>query len=92
MNPFVPESHLAKDRAAQDGRELTFILQEAALSQGIPLYCTIDRSLLDGDVKTLFTCEEFEVKADVLWGCLPLSPKAEKIRSRFTREQLRILI
>ena len=67
----IPESYLAKDSAAQNRRELTFLLQEAAFSQNIPLYCTIDRDLLHNDEKSLFVCEEFKVRAAVLLG-LPI--------------------
>ena len=64
----IPETYLAKDHFTQDRRELTFILQETAFSQGIPLYCTIDKHLLDDNGKTLFTCEKFEVNAAILLG------------------------
>lgn len=67
----IPEGYLAKDSATQSRRELSFLLQEAAFSQNIPLYCAIDRSLLRTEEKSLFACEEFDVKAAVLLG-LPI--------------------
>lgn len=64
----IPESYLKKDAATQNRRELTFILQEAAFSRQIPLYCTIDCAMLAEEERRLFVCEEFEVKAAILLG------------------------
>lgn len=64
----IPDSYLAKDAEMQNRRELTFILQEAAFSENIPLYCTIDIDLLEEEERRLFGCDEFEAHAALLLG------------------------
>lgn len=42
----IPESYLRKDAETQNRRQLTFLLQESAFSEHIPIFCTIDVDLL----------------------------------------------
>ena len=67
----IPESYLAKDAVTQNRRELTFLLQEAAFAQRIPIYCVIDVDLLAEEEKQLFACDEFTSHAAILLG-LPI--------------------
>ena len=50
----IPPSYLAKDEATQDRRKLTFLLQESAFSEHIPIFCIIDIDLLPEEEKALF--------------------------------------
>ncbi len=50
----IPASYLAKDEATQDRRKLTFLLQESAFSEHIPIFCIIDIDLLPPDDQELF--------------------------------------
>lgn len=50
----IPASYLAKDETTQERRKLTFLLQESAFSEHIPIFCIIDIDLLPEEEKMLF--------------------------------------
>ena len=50
----IPASYLAKDETTQERRKLTFLLQESAFSEHIPIFCIIDIDLLPPDDQELF--------------------------------------
>jgi len=55
----IPASYLAKDEATQERRKLTFLLQESAFSEHIPIFCIIDIDLLPEEEKALFQDSSF---------------------------------
>ena len=67
----IPADYLNKDAETQNRRELTFILQEAAFGEGVPLYCAIDIDKLSEEEKVLFLCDGFEVRGALILG-LPI--------------------
>lgn len=56
----IPTSYLAKDEATQERRRLTFLLQESAFSEHIPIFCIIDIDLLQEDERTMFMDPSFK--------------------------------
>ena len=64
----IPEAYQAKDAETQNRRELTFILQESAFSEHIPVYCTIDADLLTDDERDLLGTAEFPVHGALVLG------------------------
>lgn len=64
----IPSGYLRKDVQTQNRRELTFLMQEAAFVQKIPIYCVIDVDLLEAAQKELFACDEFSCKSTILLG------------------------
>ena len=64
----IPESYLKKDAATQNRRELTFLLQEAAFAEHIPIYCVIDMEQLSDGEQKLFHCDNFSCRAAILLG------------------------
>ena len=50
----IPASYLAKDEATQERRKLTFLLQESAFSEHIPIFCIIDIDLLPEEERAMF--------------------------------------
>jgi ferredoxin len=50
----IPVSYLAKDQETQERRKLTFLLQESAFSEHIPIFCIIDIDLLPPEEQMLF--------------------------------------
>ena len=67
----IPADYLNKDAGTQDRREVTFILQEAAFGENIPLYCAVDVDKLTGPEKDLYTCDDFTVHGALILG-LPI--------------------
>ena len=49
----IPESYLAKDPETQERRKLSFLLQESAFSEHIPIFCIIDIDLLPAEEKDM---------------------------------------
>ena len=70
----IPADYLNKDGETQDRRELTFILQEAAFGENIPLYCAVDVEKLPESEKLLYACVEFDVRGALILG-LPIREK-----------------
>lgn len=68
IEPQIPDAYLAKDAETQNRRELTFILQESAFSEHIPVYCTIDADLLSEEERTLLGTADFPVHGALLLG------------------------
>lgn len=68
----IPDSYLVHDAKTQNRRELTFLMQESAFANHIPIYCTIDFELLTDKEKELFKFQQdllpFEVKSVILLG------------------------
>ena len=69
----IPESYLAKDPETQERRKLSFLLQESAFSEHIPIFCIIDIDLLPAEEKLLF--EEYCIE---LSKEMPTSPWAHR--------------
>ena len=64
----IPSSYLAKDEATQERRKLTFLLQESAFSEHIPIFCIIDIDLLPAEEKHLFDGYGVNVHAAIIIG------------------------
>lgn len=66
----IPPSYLAKDEATQERRKLTFLLQESAFSEHIPIFCIIDIDLLPEEERALFqdSCPTFTPHAAIIIG------------------------
>ena len=64
----IPESYLKKDADTQNRREVTFLLQEAAFAEHIPIYCVIDMEQLSEGEQNLFLCDDFSCRAAILLG------------------------
>lgn len=64
----IPESYLRKDAETQNRRQLTFLLQESAFSEHIPIFCTIDVDLLAPEQQQLFDGYEFQVHSAIILG------------------------
>ena len=64
----IPESYLAKDYETQERRKLSFLLQESAFSEHIPIFCIIDIDLLPTEEKNLFDGYGIEPHAAILLG------------------------
>ena len=64
----VPTSYLAKDPETQERRKLSFLLQESAFSEHIPIFCIIDIDLLPTEEKALFDGYGIEPHAAIILG------------------------
>ena len=64
----VPASYLAKDPETQERRKLSFLLQESAFSEHIPIFCIIDIDLLPTEEKALFDGYGIEPHAAIILG------------------------
>jgi epoxyqueuosine reductase QueG len=68
----IPSDYLKHDSETQDRRELTFLMQEAAFAEHIPIYCTIDMAQLTEEEKKVFEKQKqkmnFEMKSIILLG------------------------
>ena len=64
----IPESYLAKNSETQERRKLSFLLQESAFSEHIPIFCIIDIDLLPTEEKALFAGYGIEPHAAILLG------------------------
>jgi ferredoxin len=64
----IPASYQARDAETQDRRELTFLLQEAAFSDHIPIYCAIDLDQLPEEERELFCRVDFEPHGAIILG------------------------
>ena len=64
----IPSSYLAKDEATQERRKLTFLLQESAFSEHIPIFCIIDIDLLPAEEKHLFDGYGVNVHSAIIIG------------------------
>ena len=64
----IPASYLAKDEATQERRKLTFLLQESAFSEHIPIFCIIDIDLLPAEEKRLFDGYGIDARASIIIG------------------------
>jgi len=64
----ISESYLAKDEYTQNRRQLTFLLQESAFSEHIPIFCIIDVDLLGEAEKGLFEGYGIEVHSAIILG------------------------
>lgn len=64
----IPDAYLAKDPETQNRREMTFLLQESAFSEHIPVYCTIDADLLTDDERKLLGEADFDIHGAIILG------------------------
>lgn len=64
----IPQSYLAKDEYTQNRRQLSFLLQESAFSEHIPIFCIIDVDLLEDEERRLFDGYGLEVHSAIILG------------------------
>ena len=64
----IPASYLAKDPETQDRRKLTFLMQESAFSEHIPIFCIIDIELLPAEEQALFDGYGIKPHAAIILG------------------------
>ena len=64
----IPEEYQSRDAETQNRRELTFLLQEAAFSDHIPIYCAIDLTRLSDEERAMFDGFRFTPRGAVVLG------------------------
>ena len=64
----IPASYLVKDTETQERRKLSFLLQESAFSEHIPIFCIIDIELLPAEEQALFQGYGIEPHAAIILG------------------------
>ena len=64
----IPEEYQRRDAETQNRRELTFLLQEAAFSDHIPIYCAIDLTRLSDEERAMLDGFRFTPRSAVVLG------------------------
>jgi len=64
----LPEKWLEQTPEAQERRNITFLIQECALHEGVPLYCVIDLDDISEEDRKFFTDILPTAKAAILMG------------------------
>lgn len=67
-NLIIPEIYLEKSKEMQNRRELTFLLQEAAFAEKIPLFHILDCDLLKESEKKIITKKMSDAKSVIFLG------------------------